>query len=56
MTSKNERLLCLFDVDGTITEPRKLIGSDMDEFLQKLKTKTVVGLVGGSDIDKILGN
>lgn len=52
--AKNERILCLFDVDGTITEPRKLIAPEMDAFLTKLRSKVSVGLVGGSDLDKIL--
>jgi len=46
-------VLCLFDVDGTLTAPRQVIQQDMKEFLQKLRTKTVVGLVGGSDLVKI---
>eukprot|EP00048_Salpingoeca_helianthica_P015220 m.225684 g.225684 ORF g.225684 m.225684 type:complete len:246 (-) comp16757_c0_seq1:279-1016(-) len=47
------KVLCLFDVDGTLTAPRQVIQADMKEFLQKLRTKAVVGLVGGSDLVKI---
>uniref|UniRef100_T1IKQ5 Phosphomannomutase n=1 Tax=Strigamia maritima TaxID=126957 RepID=T1IKQ5_STRMM len=46
-------VICLFDVDGTITPPRQKISNSMDEFLQKLKQHCTVGLVGGSDISKI---
>lgn len=45
--------ICLFDVDGTITMPRQLIGKEMDEHLQELRKKCFIGLVGGSDIGKI---
>ncbi|XP_066544973.1 phosphomannomutase 2 [Amia ocellicauda] len=45
--------LCLFDVDGTLTAARQSITPDMDEFLQRLKKKVRVGVVGGSDFDKI---
>ncbi len=70
-------VICLFDVDGTITDPRqvkslsetcpffllkiymfffqqKRIKPNMEEFLEKLKKKVTVGLVGGSDLVKIL--
>ncbi|XP_067912235.1 phosphomannomutase 2 isoform X1 [Heterodontus francisci] len=46
-------ILCLFDVDGTLTEARQKITLDMDEFIQRLRKKMKVGVVGGSDIDKI---
>ncbi|CAF1935410.1 unnamed protein product [Rotaria magnacalcarata] len=45
--------ICLFDVDGTITMPRQAITSEMDEQLQALRKKCLIGLVGGSDITKI---
>ncbi|XP_060140625.1 phosphomannomutase 2 isoform X1 [Globicephala melas] len=51
--------LCLFDVDGTLTAPRQKITKDMDCFLQKLRQKIKVGVVGGSDFEKVqeqLGN
>jgi len=56
MTNTDQRrtdTICLFDVDGTITMPRQLITEDMDQFLQKLKQKCLIGLVGGSNIVKI---
>ncbi|XP_028999939.1 phosphomannomutase 2 [Betta splendens] len=45
--------LCLFDVDGTLTAPRQPVTPHMAEFLQKLRTRVRVGVVGGSDLDKI---
>lgn len=51
--------LCLFDVDGTLTAARQRVTPNMAEFLEKLRTKVRVGVVGGSDLCKIqeqLGN
>lgn len=42
----------MFDVDGTLTEPRDDVSEEMKVFLQKLKAKTAVGIVGGSDLVK----
>lgn len=53
MASK-ETTLCLFDVDGTLTESRRPIKPDMEAFLARLSEKVTVGLVGGSDHKKIL--
>lgn len=55
-TTTSARLIdtiCLFDVDGTITMPRQLISKEMDEYLQEIRKKCLIGLVGGSDIGKI---
>ncbi|KAF7468246.1 Hypothetical predicted protein [Marmota monax] len=52
-------VLCLFDVDGTLTAPRQKITKEMDDFLQKLRQKIKIGVVGGSDFEKVqeqLGN
>lgn len=51
--------IVLFDVDGTLTEPRKKIHPDMIEFLKELHKYVDIGVVGGSDLGKIkeqLGN
>ncbi|XP_049759111.1 phosphomannomutase 2 isoform X2 [Elephas maximus indicus] len=51
--------LCLFDVDGTLTAPRQKIAKEMDDFLQELRQKIKIGVVGGSDFEKVqeqLGN
>lgn len=50
--SRNSRILALFDVDGTLTAARKEVTPDMENFLSKLRTKIVVGIVGGSDLVK----
>ena len=46
--------LILFDVDGTLTESRLTMKPETEEFLNnKLKPEFTVGLVGGSDLNKI---
>lgn len=50
--AKNSKILALFDVDGTLTVARKRIEPEMDEFMKKLRKKIVVGVVGGSDLEK----
>ena len=49
---RNSRVLVLFDVDGTLTEPRAEVEPEMTEFLKLLRTKVVIGVVGGSDLIK----
>ncbi|XP_077590066.1 phosphomannomutase 1 [Stigmatopora nigra] len=46
-------VLCLFDVDGTLTLPREKIDPELDVFLQRLRRKVKTGIVGGSDYSKI---
>lgn len=53
MTSRDMTTICLFDIDGTLTGARKKIRPEMEECLKKLKSKVVIGLVGGSDAVKI---
>jgi len=48
-----KKVIALFDVDGTLTVPRKQITPEMEQFMQKLKSKVTVGIVGGSDYSKI---
>lgn len=48
----NPRILVLFDVDGTLTDPRKKITPKMEQFMKQLKKHVVVGVVGGSDLAK----
>jgi len=50
--SRNNRVIALFDVDGTITEPRDEATEEVKIFLQELRKKVVVGIVGGSDLVK----
>ncbi|KAF6261028.1 eukaryotic phosphomannomutase [Scenedesmus sp. NREL 46B-D3] len=54
-----KRILALFDVDGTLTVPRKTASQQTLDFLQELRKVVKVGIVGGSDLVKIqeqLGN
>jgi len=51
---RNSEILCLFDVDGTVTPPRQKIALAMENCLQELRNHCKVGLVGGSDVSKIL--
>lgn len=50
--SRNNRILVLFDVDGTLTEPREEATKEVIDFIAKLRSKVVVGVVGGSDLVK----
>ena len=55
MSSNEEKkkTIVLFDVDGTLTIPRKRADEKMLEFLQELRKSVTVGIVGGSDLVKI---
>ncbi|KAI3403834.1 PMM1 [Candida oxycetoniae] len=44
--------LVLFDVDGTLTPARLTISDEMKKTLEKLRSKVVIGFVGGSDLSK----
>lgn len=49
-----ENILCLFDVDGTLTKARLSIEPDFDTFLMNtIKPLTNIALVGGSDFSKV---
>jgi phosphomannomutase len=52
MAEKNTRIIALFDVDGTLTEPRKVVSPETVAYLQALREKICVGVVGGSDLMK----
>ncbi|PKU48977.1 phosphomannomutase 1 [Limosa lapponica baueri] len=47
------RVLCLFDVDGTLTPARQKIEPEVDAFLRELRERVQIGVVGGSDYAKI---
>ncbi|EDO47912.1 predicted protein [Nematostella vectensis] len=52
--SMNDRnILCLFDVDGTVTPSRLVIQPEMRELMAELRKKVKIGLVGGSDQCKV---
>lgn len=49
---RNEKVICLFDVDGTLTPARLKVKPEMEELIAALRKKVVVGTVGGSDFPK----
>ncbi|XP_065864653.1 phosphomannomutase isoform X2 [Euphorbia lathyris] len=53
MAVRKPGLIALFDVDGTLTAPRKEVTSKMFEFMRELRKVVTVGVVGGSDLSKI---
>ncbi|PAV70306.1 hypothetical protein WR25_03044 [Diploscapter pachys] len=53
------RTILVFDVDGTLTPARQNISPRMAKFLEETRKKVKLGVVGGSDLPKIveqLGN
>lgn len=52
MSAMVRRKLVLFDVDGTLTPARAQVSAEMKSFLEKLKQKVTLGIVGGSDLVK----
>jgi phosphomannomutase len=57
----DNKILLLFDVDGTLTLPRLKISEDMTSILQKINKQKIynkgivdIGFVGGSDLSKQL--
>lgn len=50
---KQPGVLCLFDVDGTLTPARQQVSQEMLDVLKKLRENVVIGFVGGSDLSKI---
>ncbi|CAL9174562.1 unnamed protein product [Musa hybrid cultivar] len=53
MAARKPGVIALFDVDGTLTAPRKVITPPMLEFMRDLREVVTVGVVGGSDLVKI---
>nr|CAH7752593.1 unnamed protein product [Callosobruchus chinensis] len=50
-----KKVLCLFDVDGTLTKARQSIDKEIYVFLQeKLKPVSTLGIVSGSDLKKVI--
>lgn len=50
--AKNKRIIALFDVDGTLTEARKVVSPETLTYLKQLREKISIGVVGGSDLTK----
>ncbi|CAO1411083.1 unnamed protein product [Diamesa hyperborea] len=54
MSLKREEILLLFDIDGTLTNPREEIDDDFEEFLYThVKPRATIGLITGANIEKI---
>ncbi|GAV85572.1 PMM domain-containing protein [Cephalotus follicularis] len=53
MAVRKPGLIALFDVDGTLSAPRKVATPQMLEFIGELRKVVTVGVVGGSDLSKI---
>ncbi|PNX86775.1 phosphomannomutase D1 [Trifolium pratense] len=53
MAALKPGVIALFDVDGTLTAPRKGATPEMLKFIQELRKIVTVGVVGGSDLVKI---
>ncbi|KAM7476392.1 hypothetical protein LguiB_023635 [Lonicera macranthoides] len=53
MAARMPGLIALFDVDGTLTAPRKVVTPKMLAFMQELRKVVTIGVVGGSDLVKI---
>ncbi|KAM7275696.1 hypothetical protein ACFE04_017562 [Oxalis oulophora] len=53
MAAQKPGLIALFDVDGTLTAPRKGVTPQMLQFMKDLRKIVTVGVVGGSDLCKI---
>ncbi|KAI8810925.1 phosphomannomutase [Cladochytrium replicatum] len=49
---KHPRTICLFDVDGTLTPPRRSATPEVKALLKRLRKVCVIGFVGGSDLSK----
>ncbi|KAK2970264.1 hypothetical protein RJ640_000823, partial [Escallonia rubra] len=46
-------IIALFDMDDTLTAPRKVVTPHMQQFMHELRKVVTVGVVGGSDLVKI---
>lgn len=54
MALKRDEILLLFDVDGTLTMPRSSVEPEFEKFLYThIKPKATIGIVGGSDLEKM---
>ena len=53
MSAARSKTLLLFDVDGTLTLPRKLVKAETELFMENARNHATLGIVGGSDIGKI---
>ena len=53
-TRMTREVLLLFDIDGTLTEPRRSIEDEFETFLyEKIRPNAQIGIVTGADLEKI---
>jgi len=52
LSTRPSHRLFLFDVDGTLTAPRKRITPEMEQFFKDVRQHSRIGIVGGSDLVK----
>lgn len=53
-TLARDEILLLFDVDGTLTQPRLNVEPDFEKFMyEMIKPRATIGIVGGSDLEKM---
>ena len=50
--NRDNKVIALFDVDGTLTPARKEVSQEVLDAIADLRKKIVVGTVGGSDLPK----
>lgn len=49
-----DEILLLFDVDGTLTNPRSMVEPEFEKFFyEQIKPRATIGIVGGSDLEKM---
>lgn len=49
-----DEILLLFDVDGTLTMPRSNVEPEFEKFMyEQIKPRATIGIVGGSDLEKM---
>lgn len=54
MALARDEILLLFDVDGTLTQPRLCVEPDFEKFMyEQIKPRATIGIVGGSDLEKM---
>uniref|UniRef100_A0A0G4GD88 Phosphomannomutase n=1 Tax=Chromera velia CCMP2878 TaxID=1169474 RepID=A0A0G4GD88_9ALVE len=48
-----KKIIALFDLDGTLSEARKICTEEMVAYLNRLRKHITIGVVSGSDHDKV---
>ncbi|XP_057341704.1 uncharacterized protein LOC130678491 isoform X2 [Microplitis mediator] len=55
ISTMSKKIICLFDIDGTLTKPRLKIEPNIEKSLLEIskREKFDIAVVGGSDLDKV---